>query len=245
MNVHLTLKPIRTISIQMLHQILQVCDSLQTPIVFKALYLFTFFSFLRLSNILPHAVKQFDVTRHLTRGDLIFAPGFCMIIIKWSKTLQDRQSFTTVTIPDLDRSPLCPIKALFAVVPASKNAPLFCLSKNANVTPLTDSVARKHLKQVSTVLQIDPPLTFHLFRKSATTLFIMVSPCKILCIKELGPPMLFGGISSLPTLRLLVLFKAIYLFFSFTLGFGRHFYTFWPVNRLSSSLGYILLLIFI
>ena len=57
MNAPLTLKPTKTISIQMLHQILQVCDTLQTSVVFKALYLFTSFSFLRLSNILPHAVK--------------------------------------------------------------------------------------------------------------------------------------------------------------------------------------------
>ena len=166
MNVPLTLKPTRTISIEMLHQILQICDTLQIPVVFKALYLFTFFSFLRLSNILPYAVKQFDATGHLTRGDLIFSSAFCTIIIEWSKTLQDRQSFTTVTIPDLANSPLCPIKALqhmLAVLRAAKNAPLFRLSSNGIVIPLTDSVARKHLKQVSTA-----PLTFHLFRKSAT-----------------------------------------------------------------------------
>ena len=84
-NAPLLLKTSKTITIEMLHQILQVCDAFHAPLVFKALYLFTFFSFLRLFNILPHAVRQFDVTRHLTRGDLIFLPSSCTIIIKWSK----------------------------------------------------------------------------------------------------------------------------------------------------------------
>ena len=71
-NAPLSLKTQRIVTIQMLKQILQVCDSLHEPILFKSLYLFTFFSFLRMSNILPHSVKQFDGTRHLLRGDLIF-----------------------------------------------------------------------------------------------------------------------------------------------------------------------------
>ena len=58
---------------------------------------------------------------------------------------------------------------MFQQFPADKNSPLFCQWKHGNLIPLTDSVARKHLKQVSVVLQIQPPLTFHLFRKSATT----------------------------------------------------------------------------
>ena len=155
-----------------MQNIIRICETLQAPVVFKALYLFTYFSFLRLSNILPHAAKQFDPTRHLTRGDLIFSPSFCTIIIKWSKTLQDRKSCTTITIPLLPSSPLCPVtavQAMFAAIPASKNEPLFSLFKGGAVVPLTDSVARKHLKQVSTVLNIHPSLTFHTFRRSATT----------------------------------------------------------------------------
>ena len=171
-NAPLTLKPTQNISIDMLHNILHICQTLEAPTVFQALYLFTYFSFLRLSNILPHAIKQFDPTRHLTRGDLFFSPNFCTIIIKWSKTLQDRKSFTSITIPYLATSPLCPVTALqnmFSSFPASKNSPLFSLLKRGVQVPLTDSVARKHLKQVSTLLKIDPPLTFHLFRRSATT----------------------------------------------------------------------------
>ena len=156
----------------MLQQILEVYDSLQYPILFKSLYLFTFFSFLRLSNILPHSVRQFDGTRHLLRVDLIFSYQYCTVIIKRSNTLQDRQQSRTISIPNLGQSPLCPITALqimFQKFPADINSPLFCQWRLGKLIPLTDSVARKHLKQVSSILQITPPLTFHLFRKSATT----------------------------------------------------------------------------
>ena len=52
----------------MLRQILVACDYFQNPMVFKALYSFAFFSFLRMSNLLPHAVAAFDITRQFCRG---------------------------------------------------------------------------------------------------------------------------------------------------------------------------------
>ena len=148
------------------------CNALQHPVFYKALYLFYFFPFLRLSNILPHSAVAFDITRHLTRGDVIFGKKFATIVLKWSKTMQDRKETSTISIPMLGESPLCPIAVLqqmFAHIPASKNSPLFVLEKNGTNVPLADSAARKHLKLVSSLLQVSPHFTFHSFRKSATT----------------------------------------------------------------------------
>ena len=50
--------------------------------IFTALYLFCFFSFLRLSNIIPHAVNAFDSTRHLCVGDVIFSDAGATILMK-------------------------------------------------------------------------------------------------------------------------------------------------------------------
>ena len=78
----------------------------------------------------------------------------------------------TITIPDLGFSPLCPLKSLSRLInefPADKNVPLFLISKKSGLVPLTDSMARKHLKLVSSLLSISPSLTFHMFWKSATT----------------------------------------------------------------------------
>ena len=49
----------------LLLKIITVAQHLPNSQVFTNLYLFCFFSFLRLSNILPHAVNSFDSTRHL------------------------------------------------------------------------------------------------------------------------------------------------------------------------------------
>ena len=62
----------KLVSIDMLHQIVQVCSQMQFSVVYKVFYLFCFFSFMRLSNVLPHSSAHFDVTRRLTYGDFIF-----------------------------------------------------------------------------------------------------------------------------------------------------------------------------
>ena len=51
--------------------------------------------------MLPHASSTFDVTRHLTGGDIIFGLQVCTVIVKWSKTLQDRKETTTIALPVL------------------------------------------------------------------------------------------------------------------------------------------------
>ena len=116
------------ITIDMLSQILSVSETLQYPIVFKALYSFWFFSFLRLSNILPHTMASFEVTRQLCRGDLIFSAETITVLIKWWKTLQNRSHTTTICIPALGRSPLCSFKAMsfmLHAIPGIANAPSF------------------------------------------------------------------------------------------------------------------------
>ena len=66
-----------------------------------------YFSLLRLFNVLPHSVKTFDNTRQLTRGDVIFTQQGAVLTVKWSKTIQDRKSFATVSLPYLSWALLC------------------------------------------------------------------------------------------------------------------------------------------
>ena len=49
----------------LLTRIITVCDSLEFPFILKPLYLLAIFSFLRISNILPHAITSFDPTYQL------------------------------------------------------------------------------------------------------------------------------------------------------------------------------------
>ena len=117
-----------SITVDTLQNICQVCTVLPNTEIFNALYLFSFFSVLRLSNILPHPMKLFDGTRQLCRGDIVFSTSHSVVIVKWSKTLQDGKNFATVAIPVLGHSPLCPVAALQTMlqkVPGSNNDPLF------------------------------------------------------------------------------------------------------------------------
>ena len=102
----------------------------------------------------------------------LLADSTCNVIIKWSKTLQDRRNKKTISLPYLAASPLCPVAALkvmFAAYPAARNDPLFAVSVSSHVVSLSDSTARKHLQRVSVMLNISPALTFHAFRRSGTT----------------------------------------------------------------------------
>ena len=80
---HITL----TLDDALLLKILKVCHHFNHTPVFQALYSFCFFSFLRLSNILPHSVATYDTSRHLCRADVIFGHSKAVIVIKWTKTL--------------------------------------------------------------------------------------------------------------------------------------------------------------
>ena len=155
------------IDIQLLTSILQVADSLQHSHIFKPLYILAYFSFLRLSNILPHTVASFDYTRHLAKGDVIVAQDQVLLIIKWSKTMQNRQQIRTISLPMLGSSILCPVGALRALLlssPGDSNDPLFQIFRARTRVPLTDSVARRHLHTISLALKLSPHLTFHDFR---------------------------------------------------------------------------------
>ena len=172
LNVQFQPKANTIITIQQLYSLISACDALPHSQVYKAVYPVAFFSFLRVSNLLPHSVKTFDPTRQLAIGDLFFSEQGVTILIKWSKTLQNRQDTTTVSLPYLGASPLCPVAALRALIteyPGNNNDPLFRIPRCHGLVPLTDSVARKHLKQVSTLIGVSPHFKFHDFRRAGST----------------------------------------------------------------------------
>ena len=154
------------LDVQLLTRIIHTCDSFRFPAIFKPLYLLCFFSFLRISNILPHSVSSFDYTRQLARADYIATPDGAILLIKWSKTLQNRKDIVTIPIPLLGDTPLCPIAALNGMIRlylVSDNEPLFVVPRAQSLVPLTGSVARKHLKDISHHLGFPKSITFHDF----------------------------------------------------------------------------------
>ena len=157
----------------MLQQVISSCQQLENPSVFATIYLLAIFSFLRLSNIVPHSMSAFDVSRHLARGDIIFSQDLAIIIVKWSKTNQFRDKVARISIPALLGSPFCPVAALRLLLQSThgtQTEPLFTILNQGSYMPLTDSMVRKHFKRIINILQWQHlRLTFHSFRRSGAS----------------------------------------------------------------------------
>ena len=190
-NRPLHLKTTPVFSIEMLQVTVIQSQKFEFSLVFTALYLLAFYSFLRLSNIVPHAFNGFDMSRHLARGDVIFWDSSAVLILKWSKTNQLRDKVHYVTIPVIPQSLLCPVLALknmLAAIPGSKNDPLFTISRRGCWLPLTDSIVRKHLHRVIKALGWDHhKYTFHTFRRSGAS-WAHTHNVPIQAIKDQGTP---------------------------------------------------------
>ena len=118
----------KIIDISTLTDIVTVCDTMWMGQIYKALYLVAFFSFLRISNLVPHKISSFSPLEQLTRGDIFFAPPGIHILIKWSKTMQIRDMVKILKLPALHTSPLCPVQAvknLLLLTPGNQDTPLF------------------------------------------------------------------------------------------------------------------------
>ena len=120
--------------------------------------------------MVPHSFGNFDISRHLVRGDIIFSHDMAIILVKWSKTIQSRDKIAHIHIPVLPESRLCPVTALkrmLAIVPGSQDDPLFCICREGCWVPLTDSIVRKNLKRITRILSWEHMhITFHTFRRS-------------------------------------------------------------------------------
>ena len=141
----------KIVDLHTLQLITRSCDFTYMGQIYKALYLVAFFSFLRISNLLPHFTQSFSPIHQLSQRDLIFAPPGLHIIIKWTKTLQIRDKVKILKLPSLGSSPLCPVSALknvLSLVPKGKNLPVFQVKTGLIWLPLTDTKARRHFSNV-------------------------------------------------------------------------------------------------
>ena len=162
------------IDLHTLKAIVRKCDTMYMGQIFKSAFLLSFFSFLRISNLVPHSMHTFNPLQQLARADIFFAPPGAHILIKWSKTLQSKNHVRLLKIPSLNNSPLCPvaaIKNLLLITPSGDNKPLFQIKYRQIWVPLTDSRLRRALSSILLSLQLHKSkITFHSFRRSGATL---------------------------------------------------------------------------
>ena len=155
-----------------LRSLVQASENTYMGLIFKAMYLLGFFSFLRLSNLVPHSTSTFDFRKHLTREDVFFKQDSAIILLKWSKTMQLNNQIKLITIPKLNND-LCPVSALrdvLTLVPQGRNVPLFQYKLGSDWIPMTDTRVRRHLHALLRTLNLqESALTFHSLRRSGAT----------------------------------------------------------------------------
>ena len=96
------------ITIERLAQISAPCESITSGSVYRAV----FYGFFRLSNLTPHALVDFDFSRHLTGEDMFFTKKFVKVLLKWTLTTHTRDKIQCITLPKLQNKLICPYIAL-------------------------------------------------------------------------------------------------------------------------------------
>ena len=148
-----------------LKRIICVTSTMPLASIFKTIYLFAFFGFFRISNLVATTCSDFDASKQLCRADVVVNEAYLIILVKWSKTLQQSRQGSYIMLPRLLGSNICPWQAyrqMSQSEPSGANAPLFV----CNGTPITQSQVRAHLSKVNRVLGLDPTThTFHTFRR--------------------------------------------------------------------------------
>ena len=144
-NKKFTGKIEKIIDIKTLTEIVSLCDTKWMGQIFQTLYLVAFFSFLRISNLVPHKITAFSVLEQLSRGDIFFPPPGLHILIKWSKTMQTRDMVRIIKLPALQSSPLCP---------GNQDTPLFQI-KNDKAQKL-DGIFPRFFKDLVSLTHLCP-----------------------------------------------------------------------------------------
>ena len=166
----LSVKLKKIIDIPLLKSIVDQCDYTYMGQIFKSVYLLSFYSFLYMSNLLPHSIQEFSPLKHLARGDLIFKQNKVVLLLKWSKTMQYNNEIKLIHVPRILHSSICPVTALsnlLALMPSGANLPLF---QYKEWVPLTDTKVRRHLNLLLTRLGLAASgFTSHTFRRSGAT----------------------------------------------------------------------------
>ena len=142
-----TLKTI--IDIPTLEKRVHQCKFMYMGVTFKAIYLIAFFSFLRISNLVPHSIASYSpLSTAFQRRHIFCSPGSSHI----GKMVKSPPSkVKIIKIPHLGSNPLCPVaavKAMLSTSPGNANSPLFQIQQNQTWVPLIDTEVRIHLKLI-------------------------------------------------------------------------------------------------
>ena len=169
-SVHRNPKFKGVFTIHHLQEILHFTETLPFSNIYKTIYLFAYFGFLCISNLVPPSKKSFSLKKHLCRADVLLNSTNVVVLIKWSKTLQATNQGSYIVLPKFKNVEICPFyhfNLMCQRYPVPKNFPCFGSVRFCVV----ESVLRNHLRSIVTSMGLDPLVyTSHTFRRSGATL---------------------------------------------------------------------------
>ena len=116
-----------------------------------AAFLVAFFSFLRISNLVPYKFSDLvsDKPYFLKRSDVSFIASGAVLRVHRTKTIQFHQRVLEIPLPVIPNSILCPVSALksyLSLVPAPHDAPLYVVQEGSGIKPILASHFNRFLK---------------------------------------------------------------------------------------------------
>ena len=118
-------------------QIVEACQRGTDMSAIRVAVTFAYFGFLRISNLAPPTLHQFDPFKHTTFGDVLLQEQGLLLNIKWTKTRQRTKNAISIPLPALGDSLLCPVRAWLSYNFVLRNAKI-----NQNTPLLLDEQAR-------------------------------------------------------------------------------------------------------
>ena len=156
--------------------LVSACENSEALSPIKVAILFGFFGFLRVSNLAPPKVSEWDYTRHTAWSDVTPSASGVLFSLKWSKSRQHAHHPVSIPLPALANSPLCPLTAWRAYVrtlPPPQSPPFCPLLMSPGLTsriPITIPQIRAMFHRVAALAGLsDRGHTPHSLRRGGAT----------------------------------------------------------------------------
>jgi len=154
-----------------LYKLVRISDfSKAEDLVYMTSFLFAFFLFARISNIVPQSVRAFDPRKNLCRKDIVSTEYGLSVTFRWTKTLQFGQRKLIIPLLAIPGSPLCPVdayKRMCRLVQAPLSSPAFVLPSSSGLSCITKSLFVNSFRSRLALAGIKNPCSFrgHSFRR--------------------------------------------------------------------------------
>ena len=141
----------------------------------RALFLVAFFSFLRISNLVPYKLSEIGDPRacYLTPSSVTFTAQGVLLPITPTKTIQFRERVLGIPLPRIPGSPLCPVTALeeyLASAQVPPRSPLFVCNEWGVNRPILAHQYNAFIKALLSAIGLNSAnYSSHSFRRGGAT----------------------------------------------------------------------------